>query len=207
MRMTSLSFLPIVLCRFPCSRGISAEREERAHQEPALGLGSGDSERPASTIVVELDSGKRGPVWCRRLPSMCPDRGNAIEAVRMVPPGGARLRGFCDQSVTTASLTGSAWSGTAGSAHIWHHALVRATEAMAELEGGNAALQSARWHDARQAFEASLAQTSAPEAMDGLGMALWRDGRCHLHSHRGLFRLSEVGVAGGGCPGRLLAVI
>ncbi len=45
--------------------------------------------------------------------------------------------------------------------------------AVAELERGNAAIRSAQWAVAREAYEASLAAAATPEAMDGLGRALW----------------------------------
>jgi hypothetical protein len=41
------------------------------------------------------------------------------------------------------------------------------------LVEGQEALRSARWVEARDAFEASLAHSAIPEAMDGLGRALW----------------------------------
>jgi DNA-binding NarL/FixJ family response regulator len=41
------------------------------------------------------------------------------------------------------------------------------------LAEGHEALRSARWVEARAAFEASLAESASPEAMDGLGRALW----------------------------------
>jgi len=41
------------------------------------------------------------------------------------------------------------------------------------LAEGQEALRSARWVEARDAFEASLADSASPEAMDGLGRALW----------------------------------
>ena len=41
------------------------------------------------------------------------------------------------------------------------------------LGEGQEALSSARWVEARDAFEASLADSASPEAMDGLGRALW----------------------------------
>lgn len=38
---------------------------------------------------------------------------------------------------------------------------------------GNAALQQGQWADARAAFESALAREPTPEALDGLGQALW----------------------------------
>jgi hypothetical protein len=38
---------------------------------------------------------------------------------------------------------------------------------------GEQALLSARWAEARGLFEASLAGSSTPQALDGLGRALW----------------------------------
>ncbi|MGH8913555.1 MAG: LuxR C-terminal-related transcriptional regulator [Acidimicrobiia bacterium] len=42
-----------------------------------------------------------------------------------------------------------------------------------QIEVGEAALRSARWAEARDAFEASLAESATPQALDGLGRALW----------------------------------
>ena len=41
------------------------------------------------------------------------------------------------------------------------------------IDAGAAALQAGRWDDARSAFEASLAERETPEALDGMGEALW----------------------------------
>ena len=41
------------------------------------------------------------------------------------------------------------------------------------LAQGQEALLSSRWVEARDAFEASLADSASPDAMDGLGRALW----------------------------------
>jgi len=38
---------------------------------------------------------------------------------------------------------------------------------------GQSALEQGRWADARTAFEAALAERESPEALDGLGEALW----------------------------------
>jgi uncharacterized protein HemY len=47
------------------------------------------------------------------------------------------------------------------------------SDAVDHLGEGQEALSSARWVEARDAFEASLANSASPEAMDGLGRALW----------------------------------
>lgn len=41
------------------------------------------------------------------------------------------------------------------------------------LDVGQRALEAARWDEARDAFEAALADEETPEALDGLGLALW----------------------------------
>ena len=41
------------------------------------------------------------------------------------------------------------------------------------LEEGQLALEAARWQEAREAFEAALANKETPDALDGLGLALW----------------------------------
>jgi len=41
------------------------------------------------------------------------------------------------------------------------------------LAAGRSALIAGRWRDARHAFEAALAGAETPEALDGLGVALW----------------------------------
>ena len=41
------------------------------------------------------------------------------------------------------------------------------------LAEGFTALEAARWEDARQAFESALAEVETPDALDGLGLALW----------------------------------
>ena len=41
------------------------------------------------------------------------------------------------------------------------------------LAQGEEALRSARWAEARDAFEESINESPTPEAMDGLGRALW----------------------------------
>ncbi len=43
----------------------------------------------------------------------------------------------------------------------------------APLDAGYAALRRADWAGARAAFTAVLAEVAAPEAHDGLGLALW----------------------------------
>src|SRR5689334_8941623 len=43
----------------------------------------------------------------------------------------------------------------------------------AQIERGDTALARAQWSEAREAFEAALAQEETPEAHDGLGIALW----------------------------------
>jgi DNA-binding CsgD family transcriptional regulator len=44
---------------------------------------------------------------------------------------------------------------------------------LAPLAAGRAALQAGRWDQARAAFEAALAEREVPEALDGIGVALW----------------------------------
>lgn len=41
------------------------------------------------------------------------------------------------------------------------------------LDIGRAALREGRWEDAREAFEALIAERDTPEALDGLGEAMW----------------------------------
>ena len=41
------------------------------------------------------------------------------------------------------------------------------------LDDGQRALDAARWDAAREAFEAVLGDEETPEALDGLGLALW----------------------------------
>ena len=38
---------------------------------------------------------------------------------------------------------------------------------------GTAALEAGRWQEARAAFAAALAEKETPEALDGMGVALW----------------------------------
>ena len=45
------------------------------------------------------------------------------------------------------------------------------------LAEGLDALETARWDEARVAFEASLAEGETPEALEGLGLAIWFEGR------------------------------
>lgn len=50
------------------------------------------------------------------------------------------------------------------------------TGAMTELDSlaaGRAALEAGRWEEARAAFAAALADRETPEALDGMGAALW----------------------------------
>lgn len=47
------------------------------------------------------------------------------------------------------------------------------SEAVSQLAHGEVAFRSARWVEARVAFEASLADAETPEAMDWLGRTLW----------------------------------
>jgi len=51
-----------------------------------------------------------------------------------------------------------------------HHVAVPVDEA---IEAGRAALRTGRWQEALAAFEASLADKETPEALDGMGEALW----------------------------------
>jgi hypothetical protein len=41
------------------------------------------------------------------------------------------------------------------------------------LAAGRAALAAGRWEEARDAFAAALAEQETPEALDGMGAALW----------------------------------
>lgn len=41
------------------------------------------------------------------------------------------------------------------------------------VAAGHAALEAGRWEEARNAFEAALAEQETPEALDGIGRALW----------------------------------
>ena len=40
-------------------------------------------------------------------------------------------------------------------------------------DDGQRALDEARWDTAREAFESVLGEQETPEALDGLGLALW----------------------------------
>jgi len=44
---------------------------------------------------------------------------------------------------------------------------------VADIARGHEALASGNWRDAREAFEEAVASTESPEALDGLGRALW----------------------------------
>jgi DNA-binding NarL/FixJ family response regulator len=44
---------------------------------------------------------------------------------------------------------------------------------LGRLDEGQQALEAARWEEARTAFEAALADGETPDALDGLGLALW----------------------------------
>ena len=54
-----------------------------------------------------------------------------------------------------------------------HHAPVTAAVAEDALSRGHEALASGNWDVARSAFQAALDVTDSPEALDGLGRALW----------------------------------
>ena len=41
------------------------------------------------------------------------------------------------------------------------------------LATGAAALEAGRWEEARAAFAAALAEQETPQALDGMGVALW----------------------------------
>ena len=47
------------------------------------------------------------------------------------------------------------------------------TELAGRLEQGRLALEAARWEEAREAYEAALAHGETPDALEGLGLALW----------------------------------
>ena len=59
------------------------------------------------------------------------------------------------------------------------------------LDAGRHALEAARWDEARGAFEASLDDEETPEALDGLGLALW-----FLGDVRGAISAREQAVEG-----------
>jgi ATP/maltotriose-dependent transcriptional regulator MalT len=52
-------------------------------------------------------------------------------------------------------------------------AYARAMSAAQAIADGHAALEAGRWAQARAAFEAALAERETPEALDGMGSALW----------------------------------
>ena len=56
---------------------------------------------------------------------------------------------------------------------IGQYSLVTVSDVSDHFAQGEEALRSARWADARDAFEQSLAESPTPEALDGLGRALW----------------------------------
>src|ERR671936_1270032 len=88
-------------------------------------------------------------------------------------------------SGTVSSLVGlhrTEHGGDAGRAHgsdalfdthfsPWHDREV--TETPDAVEAGLAALRDGDWDAAKQSFEAALAAGESPEALDGLGQALW----------------------------------
>ena len=61
-----------------------------------------------------------------------------------------------------------------------------ATFAEGALARGHEALAAGEWDDARGAFEQAVAAGDSPEALDGLGRALWwlRDERAVVHRER-----------------------
>jgi DNA-binding NarL/FixJ family response regulator len=72
---------------------------------------------------------------------------------------------------------------------------------MTELEPrqrGHAALEAGRWEEARAAFAAALAEEETPEALDGMGTALWWLGETRAgvaHTERAYAGFREAGDA------------
>jgi ATP/maltotriose-dependent transcriptional regulator MalT len=80
-----------------------------------------------------------------------------------------------------------------------HHGAMTIDET---IEVGRAALQGGRWEEALAAFEASLAEKETPQALDGMGEALWW--LCEARSsvryrERAYVRFREAGDAASAC--------
>jgi DNA-binding CsgD family transcriptional regulator len=75
------------------------------------------------------------------------------------------------------------------------------TGAMTELDSlaaGRAALEAGRWEEARAAFAAALAERETPEALDGMGAALWWLGETQAsvdHTERAYAEFRRAGDA------------
>lgn len=70
------------------------------------------------------------------------------------------------------------------------------------IQLGRSALQSGRWQEAVAAFEASLTQKETPEALEGMGEALWWlcDARSSVrHRERAFVMFREAGHAADAC--------
>jgi tetratricopeptide (TPR) repeat protein len=66
------------------------------------------------------------------------------------------------------------------------------------LAAGQAALEAGRWEEARAAFAAALAERETPQALDGLGVALWWLGETRAsvaHGERAYARFRRAGDA------------
>jgi DNA-binding NarL/FixJ family response regulator len=79
--------------------------------------------------------------------------------------------------------------------------LVRILGAMSDLDhvaAGRAALQAGRWEEARAAFAAALGEGETPEALDGMGTALWWLGETResiAHTERAYAGFRQAGDA------------
>ncbi|HEX7148955.1 MAG TPA: helix-turn-helix transcriptional regulator, partial [Actinomycetota bacterium] len=63
---------------------------------------------------------------------------------------------------------------------------------------GTAALEAGRWEEARAAFAAALAEQETPEALDGMGVALWWLGETRAsiaHTERAYAEFRRAGDA------------
>jgi tetratricopeptide (TPR) repeat protein len=83
------------------------------------------------------------------------------------------------------------------------------TGAMTELDSlaaGRAALEAGRWEEARAAFAAALADRETPEALDGMGAALWWLGETQASVDHTERAYAEFRRAGAAVPAGLAAV-
>lgn len=130
---------------------------------------------------------------------------------------------ICSLSQVKKGRSGCGWRAT-GRHRAGSGAIMGLVDAGARLAAGRMALRGARWDEARRCFEATLAVHESPDALDGLGTALWwldepaagmlararayagyrREGRAQLagriavwlaREHRTLFR--DAALAGG----------
>ncbi|HEV2871696.1 MAG TPA: helix-turn-helix transcriptional regulator, partial [Actinomycetota bacterium] len=70
--------------------------------------------------------------------------------------------------------------------------------AVEPLAAGHAALEAGRWEEARAAFAAALAEQETPQALDGMGVALWWLGETRAsvaHTERAYAQFRRAGDA------------